>query len=61
MIDHGICCKLFKSCDTYRIGQGEFTTGFLERMFLELDKECDNNLSHGRYVREKVKWANTES
>ena len=39
---------------------GEFTTGFLEKVFLNLDQECDHNLSHGRYIRDKAKWANTE-
>lgn len=40
---------------------GEFTTGFLEKVFLNLDQECDHNLSHGRYIRDKAKWANTEA
>ena len=39
---------------------GEFTTGFLEKVFANLDDECDHNLSHGRYIRDKAKWANTE-
>ena len=42
-------------------GPGEFTTGFFEKVFMELDNECDGHLSQGRYLKQKVKWANTET
>ena len=42
-------------------GSGEFTTGFLEKVFMNLDHECSYNLSHGRFLKDKTKWANTET
>ena len=42
-------------------GPGEFTCGFLEKVFMNLDSTCKFNLSKGRYVKDKVKWANTDT
>lgn len=39
---------------------GEFTTGFLEHVFVNLDNDCDGKLSQGRFLKQRVKWANSE-
>ncbi|CAK9007522.1 unnamed protein product [Durusdinium trenchii] len=40
---------------------GEYTVGFLEKIFANIDRECDFKLSKCRYLRDRAKWANTEA
>ena len=39
---------------------GEFTSQFLSKVFMEMDKEAGHNLSRARYVKDRTTWANGE-
>ena len=35
--------------------------GFLERIFTVIDDACDGRLSQARFLRQKARWANSET
>lgn len=41
--------------------RGEFTVGLLERTFTAIDEACDGRLSQARFLRQKARWANSET
>ena len=47
-----VCLVMYTACS------GEFSIGFLQSVFESMDAECSFNLSHGRFIKDRERWAN---